>query len=304
MNWLKKKNDLLSFVEADLQDENSWLAACDGVESILHIASPIPPHVPKDDMEIIKPAVEGTVNVLNAALKKGVKKVVVTSSCLALLFGNEGKTLTEDNWSNPDKCAGYPKSKVLAEKAVWEFYEKNKGKIEICTVLPSLIFGPVFASHGNASEGLMKEFINNTFPGIPNPDCNYLVVDVRDVALGHVQALFSPNSNGKRYIIANTNVTIEDLIGILRSKYGKLGYVFPFKKVTAQEIKDSGNEVAQRCLMLMGKKMDISNQRGIQELNMTYRKIEDTILEMGDSLIEKGIAKKNIIFNNYLKINF
>lgn len=108
-------------------DKERWVQATEGIDYVLHIASPIPPGIPKDENEIIKPAVEGTVNVLEAALKNKVKKVVVTSSCLAIFLGNEDKLNTEEDWSDVAKSAHYPKSKILAERAAWDFYEKHKG---------------------------------------------------------------------------------------------------------------------------------------------------------------------------------
>jgi nucleoside-diphosphate-sugar epimerase len=287
-----EKNENLTLVEADLQDENSWVNAVDGCTYVLHVASPIPPYVPKDENEVIKPAVDGTVNVMNAAMAKGVKRIIVTSSCLTLLFGNEGQLLTEEHWADPNKCpAAYPKSKILAEKAAWDLWEKNKDKIEFATVLPSLVFGPVFTKHSNSSETLMAEMMKNTYPGIPDPDCNYAVVDVRDAAEAHVKALFSKEANGKRYIAAGENLTTEGLINILKGEYEKHGYSFPSKKVTAQEIKESGNPVAQRALMAMGKVMKLNNERSIKDLGMKYHKVEDTVLDMAKSLFKQGIIE-------------
>ena len=122
------KNNL-DFVEADLSDEKSWEKAVQGIDYIFHVASPIPPYVPEDENEIIIPAVNGTKFVLQAAINAGVKKVVVTSSTLAVWFGNQDKVVDETMWSDTNKCSHYPKSKTLAEKASWEFYEKNKDKI-------------------------------------------------------------------------------------------------------------------------------------------------------------------------------
>ena len=294
LNLSPSNNSNLSFVEAELQDANSWLNAVDGCRYILHIASPIPPYVPKDENEIIKPAVEGTINVLNAALEKGVEKVVVTSSCLTLLFGNDGKEVNEDDWSDINKCSHYPKSKVLAEKAAWEIYEKNKDRIKLTTVLPSLVLGPEFIAHGNTSEGLMKEIMNNTYPGIPDPDISYSTVDVRDVAQGHINALFSEISNGKRYIVSGSSITNEGIISALKNEFDKYQYVFPSKRVTAQQIKDSGHALAQRSIPMLGKKFKTNNQRSINELGLTYRKIEDTVIDMAYNLINLGLVQNRI----------
>jgi dihydroflavonol-4-reductase len=107
-----EKNDNLELAEANLSEKACWLTAVKGYEYVLHVASPVPPYVPKDEMELIGPAVAGAENVLEAALAKNIKKVVMTSSCQAIYFGNEGKTVTEEDWSVEEKCPAYPKSKL------------------------------------------------------------------------------------------------------------------------------------------------------------------------------------------------
>jgi nucleoside-diphosphate-sugar epimerase len=85
--------------EADLLDAGSWDAALAGVTSVLHVASPIPPGIPKDEDELIKPAVEGTRNVIHASLKNKVKRLIFTSSCLTIMVRTDGKIANEDDWS-------------------------------------------------------------------------------------------------------------------------------------------------------------------------------------------------------------
>jgi dihydroflavonol-4-reductase len=77
----------------------SWDEALKNVESVLHVASPIPPGVPKDENDIIKPAVEGTQNVINACVKNHIKRLVFTSSCLTIMVRTDGKVATEEDWS-------------------------------------------------------------------------------------------------------------------------------------------------------------------------------------------------------------
>jgi nucleoside-diphosphate-sugar epimerase len=81
----------LELREADLLDANSWDAALVGVTGVLHIASPIPPGIPKHEDELIKPAVEGTRNVVLASLRNKVKRVIFTSSCLSVMVRTDGK---------------------------------------------------------------------------------------------------------------------------------------------------------------------------------------------------------------------
>lgn len=128
-NLVAEKNGNLELLEANLSEKACWSTAVEGCEYVFHVASPVPPYVPKDEMELIGPAIAGAENVLEAALAKNVKKVVMTSSCQAIYFGNEGKTVTEEDWSVEEKCPAYPKSKLKAEKAAWKFYEEYKDKL-------------------------------------------------------------------------------------------------------------------------------------------------------------------------------
>lgn len=98
----------------------SWDKALEGVENVIHVASPIPPGIPKDENELIKPAVEGTKNVIDASLKNKVKRLIFTSSCLTIMIRTDGKVTNESDWSQENLLHHYPKSKYLAEKLFWE----------------------------------------------------------------------------------------------------------------------------------------------------------------------------------------
>lgn len=153
---LPHAKERLTLREADLLDPQSWDTALQGIESVLHVASPIPPGVPKDENELIKPAVEGTKNVISASLRQHVKILVFTSSCLTIGVRSDGKVPNEEDWSDPNLLHHYPKSKYLAEKAFWEEAEKHKDELEFVSILPSLVLGPAFAVHGNSTEAFVS----------------------------------------------------------------------------------------------------------------------------------------------------
>ncbi len=69
-----------------------------------------------------------------------------------------------------------------------------------------LVVGPAFTKHGNSSESFVSEVLNGGYPGIPTPATIYSIVDVRDVAIGHVNALEYPGAAGKRYIVSGSLV--------------------------------------------------------------------------------------------------
>lgn len=91
-----------------------WDTALASVSNVLHVASPIPPGVPKDENDIIRPAVEGTKNVIAACLRNKVKRLIFTSSCLTVMVRMDGKIADENDWSDEQLLHHYPKSKFLA----------------------------------------------------------------------------------------------------------------------------------------------------------------------------------------------
>ena len=79
-----KLDKKLSFVELDLESDKGWPKALEGMDVLIHSASPFPIASPKDENDLIRPAVEGTLRALKAAHQAGVKRVILTSSVAAI----------------------------------------------------------------------------------------------------------------------------------------------------------------------------------------------------------------------------
>src|SRR5580700_10224216 len=96
--------DRLSFAAADLESDAGWPEAVAGCKYVLHVASPFPSTVPKNEDELIVPAREGALRVLRAARDAGVKRVVLTSSFAAIGYGQPPRTkpFDETDWTNAD----------------------------------------------------------------------------------------------------------------------------------------------------------------------------------------------------------
>ena len=142
----------LTFYVADLMKDEGWPEAVKGSTYVLHVASPFPPGTPKHEDELVKPAREGTLRVLKAVTASGgVKRVVLTSSVVAIQYGHPNsrydpsKPFTEADWtdaSDPKKCMPYPKSKTVAERAAWEWQERNSS-VQLTTICPVCVLPPV-----------------------------------------------------------------------------------------------------------------------------------------------------------------
>ena len=122
-------NGNLEYCELNLIKDEGWDMAMEGCDYVLHVASPFVTSEPKDENELIKPAVEGTQRALKAAKKGGIKRVVLTSSMVAMLGDANGSiNINQDSWTNvkAKRVSAYLKSKTLAEKSAWDFINIQK----------------------------------------------------------------------------------------------------------------------------------------------------------------------------------
>ena len=184
----------LSFAAADLTRDAGWAEAVAGCEYVLHVASPLPPSVPKNEDELIVPARDGALRVLRAARDAGVKRVVLTSSFAAVGYGYKPQStpFDETNWTHldGDDVAPYPKSKTLAERAAWDFIAKEGGGLELSVVNPVGVFGPVLGPDYLTSILIVQRLMDGALPG--SPKLSFGVVDVRDVVDLHIPAMTLP----------------------------------------------------------------------------------------------------------------
>jgi dihydroflavonol-4-reductase len=208
------KNNL-EFCELDLMSDKGWDKAMEDCDYVMHVASPFIIAEPKDENEMIKPAVEGTLRALRAAKKAGVKKVVLTSSTVAMAGDKKKNHLTQKSWTNAktDKVSVYMKSKTLAERAAWDFYNNQDAgdKMELTVVNPGPIYGPTLTGNlTGASMSMIRDIITGKMPMLPN--AHYVMSDVRDIAKIHVAAMENMKSNGERFIV--TSEKIYSFVGV------------------------------------------------------------------------------------------
>ena len=131
----------LHFAEADLLSDDGWGDAMKGCSFAVHVASPFVMAEPKDENELIAPAVAGTRRVVAAAQRAGVKRLVLTSSTFAVAAGKANGTYGPDAWSDTGAAIGaYAKSKTLAEQAAWQTAEGST--MEMVVINPGAVFGP------------------------------------------------------------------------------------------------------------------------------------------------------------------
>ena len=208
----------LEIVAADLLDAESLDKAIEGQDVVVHVASPIPVVAPADENELIRPAVEGTLAVLRAAQKHKVKRVVITSSGLSIFVQkpeNFKPTFTEDDFSDVSVMDGYAKSKLLAEKAAWDFWKAlpETDRFDLVVIIPGLIQGPAIFPNDDYSAANIKRIMMGLMPALP--DVRFPVVDVRDVVFAHVQGAKVPDAKNQRFILINDTYKIAEMSAIL-----------------------------------------------------------------------------------------
>lgn len=227
-----------------------------------------------------KPAIEGTLNVLNAAFQAKVSRVVVTSSTAAIYdFSCVNRVFTENDWNNPETATPYQRSKILAEKAAWNFVEektKNNEKcFELAVINPCFVLGPTF---GDASSlGTSEKTISGFLQGRPEKRKEWYVghCDVRDVALAHIRAAYLPDAVGNRHIIETGWFASKDSFDILKKNYSNQGY----KLITDFEPVQNPNNRSDTTRMT-------------KVLGIKPTDYEKTIIDMAESLIKYGFVKK------------
>ena len=195
----------LEFCKLDLLEDDGWDEAANGCTYMLHVASPFVMAVQKDENKLVKPAVEGTMRALNAAKKAGVNRVVLTSSVVSMMGHQKTGSYDTSTWTdvNHSLVTAYQKSKTLAEKAAWDFINNQTGDhtLELTVINPGAVLGPTISDDiSGESLNICNELLSGKMPGIPN--LSLPMVDVRDVAKHHVQAMVLPEANNKRYISA------------------------------------------------------------------------------------------------------
>jgi nucleoside-diphosphate-sugar epimerase len=285
----------LTFVAADLISDDGWVEAVKDCEYVHHVASPFPLEIPKDEDEVIVPARDGVMRVLRASKDAGVKRVILTSSFAAIGYGwgpNRTAEFTEKDWSIIDGSDGaapvpaYQKSKAIAERAAWDFMEKDGGTMEMVAINPTGIFGPVIGKDLGTSVQIISKLMDGSVPGCPQ--LSFGVVDVRDVADLHILAMKTPEASGQRYLASAVVISMMDIANIIRAKRPEHAKKVPTRLIPNWMIKVFAlfDRSVRLILPELGKNEEISNKKAISELGWTPRSAEESILDTVDSLIE------------------
>ena len=277
----------LEFYICDLLEDKGWDVAVDGCDYVLHVASPFILEVPSDEDVLIRPAVDGTLRVLNACSKADVKKVVLTSSVAAVAYGHDSeKIFDESDWSNTGGESGitpYAKSKTLAEKAAWEFVNKLAidNKFDFTVINPVGVFGPMLTNDMGTSNSLVSKLINGELPACPATHMGY--VDVRDVAKAHIFSMLNSSTNGKRIIVSESEMFFVDVGRILNDAGFKKS---PTKQMPNWLVKFLALFIKELSGVTksLGKRVDTDKSLAKSLFDWEYISAKDSIIDTAEQL--------------------
>jgi dihydroflavonol-4-reductase len=278
----------LSFVQADLASDIGWPEAMAGASALLHTASPFPLEQPRDPLDLIRPAVDGTRRALRAAADAGVVRVVLTSSVAAILTPGSRELRDENDWLDPDGpgVTPYYASKALAERAAWEV-ARDRG-LRLTTINPSVVLGPLLDRQSGTSVSLVARLLKGKDPMVPR--LNFAVVDVRDVARMHVEALSRPETGGERIIASSDLMPMPEMARILKE-------ALPDRRIPTRVAPDWAVRLLglvmpdlRTAAKFLGGRDLVSNEKARRLFGMEFIPAEEALLASARSRIEKGVV--------------
>ncbi|AKU14728.1 NAD-dependent epimerase/dehydratase family protein [Luteipulveratus mongoliensis] len=286
---------LLSLFEADLLSPGSFAEAMTDCTVVHHVASPflLPEQIKDGQRDLVEPALKGTRSVLNTVNETPTVRRVVLTSTVGAIFGDyidvldmKDQVLSEDYFNTTSTVDNNPYhySKTVAEQAAWDICDAQQ-RWSMVAINPGLILGPSLTPASQSGslfllDELMKGYF---FYGAPN--FAFTTVDVRDVAAAHIRAAEVPEARG-RYVLAEQEMTsMLDFARFIRPAHHR-SYVLPRWQVPDAAVRVLGPRfgLTQDYIRKhLGIRFTVDNARSRDELGITYRPIEDTLVDHYES---------------------
>jgi nucleoside-diphosphate-sugar epimerase len=292
----------LKLFRAELLEPRSYDAAAEGCELVMHTASPFLIGGFDDANEaLVRPAVEGTRNVLETCNRTAsVKRVVLTTSIAAVFGDNQdlrkvpGGVFTEAHWNTSSSVhhQPYSYSKVAAEREAWKI-ARAQTRWDLVCINPAFVLGPSLTktSQSTSIETLQNLGSGRLRTGVPR--LMFSVVDVRDVARAHLLAGDTPAANG-RHIVAAQEMSLLDMARVLAPRFP--AYPLPkmeIPKLAAWLFGPLTAGISRKFVSTnVGWPLRLDNSRSRRELGLSYRPVEQTLTEHFQQLIDDGLLRK------------
>lgn len=281
--------DRLSFAVAELTSDAGWADAAKGCTFVMHGASPTPSGPQTREEDWIGPARDGVLRVLRASRHAGVRRVVLTSAFGAVGYGQSARNRpsNETDWTdlNGDVPA-YQKSKTLSERAAWDFIETEGRGLELSTVNPVAVMGPILGPDFSHSIRLAERMLLG-MPGCP--DIRSCFVDVRDVADLHVRAMTRAAAKGERFLATSgPALSLLEVSKILRANLGEAAHKAPTRQTPNWVIRMGalfGDPAMKMLAPQLGMAMSATSEKAQRLLGWSPRSPEEAIIATGRSLL-------------------
>ncbi len=285
----------LTFAEADLLRDEGWHAALAGCTYALHVASPMGQGAPKGT-DLVTPAREGTLRVLRAAAANGVQRVVCTSSVAAAQAtaasdGTEPRA-DETTWTDlRGRGVGeYIRSKTLAERAAWEFIEKDASGLTLATVLPGMILGPAMTGNISGSVGVVARLLTGKTPALPY--IGFSISDISDLVKLHLKAMVSPAAANQRLIGVGDFLWLSEMAEILRERFPEWSSKIPRRRLPDWLLRLLApfQEEAKFAVSMLGRRREYNAGKASALLGWQARPSRDALLDCAKSLIDSQLV--------------
>ncbi|WP_334120252.1 SDR family oxidoreductase [Limnobacter sp.] len=292
----------LVLFDADLIKPGSFKAAIEGCELVIHTASPFVIRGFTDPYAaLVRPAVEGTENVLDSCnAVQSVKRVVLTSS-VASIYGDAieilkvpGGIFTEQLWNNTSSEGHQPYSysKVMAERKAWDICQEQS-RWDLVTINPSLVMGPSLTTQTQSTSIDVMRDLGSGRQRTGVPMLEFGIVDVREVANAHILAGLNPKAEG-RFILSAHTASLLQMAIVLRASYPE--YPLPARqlpkflvKLVAPIAAGVSREFVQKNV---GYALRFDNSRSKDVLGVQYRPLTETLCDHFQQMIDDGLLKR------------
>ncbi|MFE5916817.1 NAD-dependent epimerase/dehydratase family protein [Streptomyces sp. NPDC056468] len=293
----------LHLFEADLLAEGSFDEAMTGCGVVFHVASPflMPEKIKDGRRDVVDPALLGTRNVLAAVERTPTVERLVLTSTVGAIFGDYADVLAMDdavlserhfNTTSTVENNPYHYAKTVAERAAWDA-EAAQGRWRMVSVNPGLILGPsVTPTSESGSLFLLEELFKGYF-FYGAPDFSFTTVDVREVADAHIAAARNPDAKGRYILAAPTMTSFQEMSRMIRARHPR-DLRLPRTALPHWPVRVLGPAfgLSQDYIRKhLGIRFQVDNSRSVNELGITYRPIEQTVLDHYEAWRSQRAAK-------------
>ncbi|WP_340374376.1 NAD-dependent epimerase/dehydratase family protein [Streptomyces sp. SS7] len=281
----------LDLFEADLLREGSFDEPAKGCSVVFHVASPflMPEKIKDGQRDVVDPALHGTRNVVAAVERAETVERLVFTSTVGAIFGDyadvdrmDGRVLTEKyvNTTSTVENNPYHYAKTVAEQAAWDA-EAAQSRWRMVSLNPGLILGPSLTPASDSGSLFLLDELFKGYFFYGAPDFSFTTVDVRDVAAAHVAAAEHPDAHGRYILAAEEMTSFHQMARLLRGHHPR-DLRLPRTALPHWPVRILGPAFGLSQDYIrghLGIRFRVDNRRSTEELGLTYRPIEETLLD-------------------------